>query len=302
MGGRRILITGSAGLVGRAMRLELNAQGWSTAPYDIADDPRLDILHTDSLSTHCAQADGIIHLAAVSRVAHGEADPRRCWQVNVVGTGNVLAAARAAPTRPWVILASSREVYGEPDRLPVREGDPVRPLNVYGRSKAAAEAAAWAAQAEGVTVAVVRFASVYGDVHDHADRVVPAFCRAAAAGAPMNVQGSDYTFDFTHARDVAMGVRRLAERLHEGTGAGRVIHLASGRGTTLGELAALANAAGGFRSEVRLAVNEPHNVSRFVGCPDRAREVLGWTAETAIEEGVRGLVGEFAQIESGRPS
>ena len=71
-----------------------------------------------------------------------------------------MRAAAAMPIRPWVLLASSREVYGEPGQLPVREDTPMRPVNVYGRSKAAAERVALAWRRSGVDTAVVRMANV----------------------------------------------------------------------------------------------------------------------------------------------
>jgi nucleoside-diphosphate-sugar epimerase len=114
--------------------------------------------------------DGIVHLAAVARVKHAEADSARCWAVNVVGTENVIAASLAMRRRPWVVVASSREVYGQPGRTPVVESDPIAPINVYGRSKAACEQAALAGRSDGLRVAVLRLANVYGSIHDHPDR------------------------------------------------------------------------------------------------------------------------------------
>ena len=108
----------------------------------------------------------------------------------VVGTENVITAALAAPRRPWLLTASSREVYGEPAHIPVVENDTIAPVNVYGRSKMACEEVMLAGRQEGLRGAILRLANVYGSIHDHPDRVIPAFCRAAALGAPMRVEGA----------------------------------------------------------------------------------------------------------------
>lgn len=72
--------------------------------------------------------------ARVSRTSRG------CRATNVGGTRNVLAAALAADPRPWVLFASSREIYGQADALPVTEDAPARAMNVYGHTKVAGEA------------------------------------------------------------------------------------------------------------------------------------------------------------------
>jgi UDP-glucose 4-epimerase len=292
-----ILLTGSEGLVGRVLRPWLAAQGRKVVGLDRAlpaDHPEHgDITDRGELGRRCRDVDGIVHLAAVARVRHAEADPPRCWAVNVGGTENVIAAALAAPGRPWVVVASSREVYGEPARVPVIESDPIAPINVYGRSKAACEEAALAGRREGLRVAVLRLANVYGSIHDHPDRVVPSFCRAAALGAAMRVEGSGYSFDFTHVSDVVRGIESTLRLLAAGRDELPPIHLASGRATTLGDLAQTANAAGGGRSRIEQALNQAFNVSCFVGDPKRAREVLGWRAQVALEAGVPQLVADF---------
>lgn len=297
----RILVTGSKGLVGTAVRPVLTRHGHEVQGFDLAAPPdhteHGDVLDPALLQARIRDVDGVLHLAAVSRVADGEADPERCRAVNVTGTENVVRAAAAAPHRPWVIVASSREVYGEPERLPVQEDDPVRPLNTYGRSKAGCEAVTLAAREQGVATTVVRLASVYGSVEDHPGRVIPAFCRAAAKGGVMRVEGPEYTFDFTHVADVAAGLARLVARMIEGGPPPPVLHFVSGVPTTLGHLAAMAGAAGGDRSTIEIVTNKPYNVSRFVGDPARAERILGWRTEIPIEQGVRALVAEFATID-----
>ena len=171
----------------------------------------------------------------------------------------------------WVLTTSSREVYDDPARTPVVESDPVALINVYRRSKAACEKVTVGGRDKGLG----RLASVYGSVRDHPDRVMPAFCRAAPSGAPMHVKGVGYTFDFTHVLDVARGIERLVRLLETGRGDLPPIHIASGRATRLGDLARMANVASGGRSRIDQATNHAYNVSRFVGDPKRAGEILG---------------------------
>ena len=292
-----ILITGSEGLIGRALRPWLMAQGHVVVGLDLAlsasHPEHGDIVDRAYLLERCRHVGGIIHLAAVARVKHAEVDPARCWVVNVAGTENVIGAALAAPRLPWVLVTSSREVYGEPTRIPVLESDPIAPINVYGRSKAAGEEAALAGRRAGLRIAILRLANVYGSVRDHPDRVVPSFCRAAALGTSMRVEGASYRFDFTHVTDVVRGIEAAVRHLEAGRDDLPPLHLASGQATTLGELAQMANAAGGRRSLIDEVDNHAFNVSCFVGDPKRAGEVLGWGPEVPLNAGVHQLVADF---------
>ena len=239
---------------------------------------------------------GIIHLAAVSRVVWGERDPDLCWQVNVTGTRVVFESARAARTQPWVLVASSREVYGETTVLPVTEDAPIRPVNVYGQSKAAAERIQREAAADGLRTAIVRFSGVYGSVQDHADRVVPAFARAAAEGSTLLVNGRDRTFDFAHLDDVTQGVLQMVGMLDAGEDALPPIQLCTGEATSLQNLAEIANAAGGHLGRLAFRPGRRYEVTRFVGDPTRALRVLGWQPAVGIREGVARLVRAFAAL------
>src|SRR5207253_948512 len=99
-------------------------------------------------------------------------DPAGCDATNIDGTANVLAAAASASSRPWVLFASSRVVYGEPRELPVREDAPLAALNTYGRSKVRGEQLVLAARGDGLVTGILRFANVYGPGPDHPDRVI----------------------------------------------------------------------------------------------------------------------------------
>ena len=290
-----IFVTGSEGLIGTAVCELLAKSGYRVEKLDLrSTEPgeKGDIRDEALMRERMKGCRGVIHLAAISRVADGEADPELCWQTNVIGTEVVMRAAAAMPIRPWVLLASSREVYGEPGQLPIREDTPMRPVNVYGRSKAAAERVALAWRRSGVETAVVRMANVYGAINDHPKRVAPAFARGAVDGGVLSVCGRENTFDFTHLDDVALGLLSVVEALR----AGEVlppIHLASGLPTTLGELAEIAARLGGGRAKIAEVPAPAYNVSRFVGDPTRARELLGWKTRIKIGEGMHRLIEAF---------
>lgn len=261
----RILITGSHGLIGSALSRRLAADGREVVPFDIAehrDGIGMDVMDGTSVATAMAGCSGVVHLAAVSRVVWGERDPDHCHDVNVEGTRNVLsAAARRGVQAPWVLVASSREVYGQAVEFPVSESAPFRPLNAYARSKVEAEDLVRSSRGEGLDVSVIRFSSVYGAVADHIDRVAPAFARLASLGGILRIDGQDTTLDFTHVDDVVAAVHLAAESLAAGDGPLPPLHLVSGRGITLQELATMAiKAAGAGTIELRpdVLMMSPH--------------------------------------------
>lgn len=292
-----VLVTGSQGLIGTALTALLRRQGTATIGVDLRHDhpeSAFDVRDGARLAAAMAEAAGVVHLAAVSRVIDGEREPERCRAVNIGGTRIVLQTAAAARRRPWVIVASSREVYGEQEQLPVAETAELRPKNVYAEAKAAGETLATEAAAAGLRVAIVRFSNVFGSIADHPDRVVPAFAAAAAAGATLRIDGGDNTFDFTYVDDVVDGVARLAAALEAGERP-PPIHFVSGRPVTLMQLAQAAIALGRPGARLVEAPSRTFDVARFWGDPSRALAVLGWRATTPLDDGLRRMVERYTQ-------
>ena len=290
----KILVTGSDGLVGTRLCSVLERAGNEVVRVDLR--PRhksslaVDVLDFRSLSSSAAGCAGLIHLAAVSRVVWGETDPERCLRTNVLGTANITELAASLPTKPWVMFASSREVYGHPRNLPVAESHATAPINVYGRSKLFAEHVLRSLQQAGARAAVVRLSSVYGSADDHHDRVVPAFCRAALANDRLCVNGAQCTFDFTHVDDVAEGIFRMAQMLSSGDRLPEPIHLVSGVPTSLHDLATLVIRCAISHSAIVEQPPRKYDMAYFVGDPTRARALLGWQATTNLSEGVARLL------------
>jgi nucleoside-diphosphate-sugar epimerase len=287
----KVLVTGSEGLVGAAVTRALRKAGIEVVPFDKRNSDTQDLCCSSALAAALSGVDGVVHLAAVSRVIAAERNPRLCRQINEKAFAELVTLCEAK--RTWLLFASSREVYGQQDQLPVFETAPLRPINAYARSKVFGERLVVRARKAGITANVVRLSNVYGSTRDHADRVVPAFAHAAAAGGTIRLEGRSTTFDFTHISDVAQGLFRMIEL----TAAGRnidPIHLTTGVGTTLAELAGIAasNARGPLKFEDH--PSRDFDVSSFVGSTVRAAQVLDWSARINLNEGFAQLAEEFA--------
>ena len=280
--------------MGGALRATLEARGWDTVGVDLrgARNEHGDVRSSPRVRAAVAGCRGIVHLAAVSRVVWAERTPDECRSTNIGGVRRVLEAASEQPARPWVLFASSREVYGQPRRLPATEDAPLSPVNVYGHSKVEGERLVAEARAGGLRTAAVRLSNVYGSILDHADRVVPAFARAAVEGSPMRIDGADCTFDFTHIDDTVRGMVAMIHRLEAGE-LPPPVHLLTGTPTTLRELSSLTMSLAGRTVPVRETQPRPFDVARFHGDPSRAREVLGWEPRVSLRAGLQRLVRDF---------
>lgn len=292
----RVLVTGSSGLVGSALTPVLRAAGYEVVSFDIRGNSADDICDATALAGALASVDGVVHLAAVSRVVWAEREPRRCYELNQLALASLVSECERLGR--WIVFASSREVYGQQSALPVAEATPLAPMNVYARSKVFGETRTLAARATGVAANVVRLSSVYGSVFDHSDRLLPAFARTAALGGTIRIEGSDNCFDLTHVADVARGLLAAIERTAAGV-ALPPIHLVTGVGTTLADLALRAEKLA--RAPVVLKEYPPrtYDVARFVGDPRLAQATLGWRPEIDVAQGFAMLVADF--VDASKP-
>ena len=220
----RVLITGITGFVGSHLAERLVADGhevhgiaFEPPPHAnlvaIARDVRIhhaDLVDADTLreAVAAARPDTLIHLAGQAIPSLAQRDARATVQVNVVGTANVLAALEARPGT-HLIYASSADVYGVPERIPVDEDAPLRPTNVYAASKAAAEALVreFGDRRDHPTV-ILRPANTNGP-RQHPGLAASAFAKqiaeAEAGHAPPLIKHGrlDAQRDFIDVRDVA---------------------------------------------------------------------------------------------------
>ena len=293
-----VLVTGANGVIGSVLCRALESAGWAVRKLDIAvgvdTSAYGDIRDARALARAVQDCAGVIHLAAVSRVGWAEDDPERCRSVNVEGTRSVVSAAMHSRLPPWLLFVSSREVYGNPARLPVVEDDPIGPVNCYGRSKAEGERIVSAARGEGLRTATLRLPSIYGSPDDIPDRAAPAFALRALKGEPLYITGTSQVCDFLYIDDAVQGLCTAARMLADGRSDLPTIHLATGRATTLGELAELAKRSSHSASAIVEEPRRSFDVLGFVGDPARALALLGWAPSLSLEQGMSRLVSALA--------
>lgn len=283
----KILVTGSSGLVGRELVARLRHMGHEPVAFDLMPVDGAfarDIRDPEALTAALSGCDGVYHLAAVSRVAWGEQDPATCHSINVAATQLLVERMRDAG-KPWLVFASSREVYGDPASARVTEGDPIAPVNAYGRSKAEAEIVIGGARSDGFRTAIVRLSNVYGTLNDHPDRAVPALLWRAINDAPIELTGGENYFDFVHVDDSVDGLIAAGEAVAAGASP-PAVHLATGQPTSLATLARTAIELCGSRSDVKILPARSFDVSGFCGDPAQANALYGWRAKVALPEGM----------------
>lgn len=214
----------------------------------------------------------VFHLAAQANVIGSEADRDYAFSTNVVGVYNVLKAAEAAGARR-VLFSSSREVYGEPQTLPVPEDAPLAPKNAYGASKVAGEMYVRVAQArEALETVVFRLANVYGP--RDSERVIPLWMERARRGAELLLYGGDQVIDFVWVQDVVEAFAQAAFAETERV-VGQTINIGTGQGTPIADLARRIVALSGSQSDLQMLPARGAEVRRFVADPTRLKAVLG---------------------------
>lgn len=238
----------------------------------------------------------IVHAAAQISVSRSTREPLLDARINVLGTVNVLEAARVSGTEKVVYFASGGTAYGQPDALPVKESHPKGPENPYGASKLAGEEfLGMYRRAFGLKSTALRLANVYGprqDPHGEAG-VVAIFARAMLAGEPVTIfgDGNDER-DYVYVSDVVDAVMAAVSAAPEGPG---VANIGSGKGTTVNDLCAMLSKLTGYARPPRYGpprAGDIHAISLDAGL---ARAELGWSPEVQIEDGLARTVKFFRE-------
>jgi UDP-glucose 4-epimerase len=291
----RAVVTGGAGFIGSHVAEALLARGDEVHVLDsLATGSRVKVpdgaeLHVGDIRVDTAELfDDVrpqvcFHLAAQADVGTSVERPDYDAEVNVLGTLQVLEAARANGTHV-VFSSTGGAIYGECDG-PASEDAPRRPISPYGISKLSAEeyVGGWN-RLFGSRHVSLRFANVYGPRQEASleGGVVAIFLERLAAGEETTIFGDgEQTRDFIYVGDVVEAVLTAAGQT------GGVFNVGTGVETSVNELHAACAKVAGIEQEPLRADDRPGDIRRSVTDPSRAARELGWRARHSLAEGLR---------------
>jgi UDP-glucose-4-epimerase GalE len=320
---KTVLVVGGAGYIGSHMVLALEDAGYAPVVFD-----NLSRGHADAVSNAplvvgdlrsnadldaCFTAhrvDVVMHYAALAYVGESVTKPELYYENNVVGALNLLSAMRRHGQKR-IVFSSSCSTYGEPERMPMAETHPQRPINPYGRTKLMVEQAlADYAVAHGLRSVSLRYFNAAGcdpkgragERHDPETHLIPLVLaeamRTLAGGKPsdtsLQVFGSDFPTrdgscvrDYIHVDDLSQAHLLASQRLlaDEVKGA-EAYNLANGVGFSNLEVVAACREVTGQPIAFRSMPRRPGDPAELVGDARRAHEVFGWTPKHVDLKGI----------------
>jgi nucleoside-diphosphate-sugar epimerase len=296
-----VLVTGGGGFIGShlveallkrscVVRVIDNfATGIRTRLHPSVELIKMDIRRGDAIADAFNGVDCVFHVAALARVPLSIDNPLETHSVNVVGTLNVLLAARNAGV-PRVIFSGSSSVYGDQPSLPLREDMRPNPLSPYALQKLTAEQyTEMFHRLYGLETLTLRYFNVFGPrmaTEGAYLTVISAFLQARRAGKPLPICGDgEQTRDFTHVRDV-VSANILA--MDSAIADGRVLNIGQGQSVSVNWIAQMIGGP---------IVHLPGRLGdvRHTFADNRLAEtILGWRPQVSTEIGLAELIEESA--------
>ncbi len=307
-----ILVTGGAGYIGSHTVKELLRAGYEVVVLDdlssghrelvlIENFVQADIRDRETLRQTFRRypIQAVMHFAALTSVPESVADPGRYYEVNLLGSLNLLETMREFGVQR-IVFSSSAAVYGDPQKIPIPEDHPTRPKSPYGRTKLMVEEIlADYALAYGFSYVSLRYFNAagsdpegrIGEWHEPERHLIPIVLEAALGRRPyVEIFGTDYETpdgtgvrDYIHVVDLAQAHVLALQHLEAGGRSG-VYNLGIGRGYSVREVIEVCQRVTGREIPVREGPRRPGDPAVLVADPTRAEKELGWKPRyTALE-------------------
>ncbi|HKZ91308.1 MAG TPA: UDP-glucose 4-epimerase GalE [Candidatus Limnocylindrales bacterium] len=298
----RVLVTGGAGYIGSVSVEQLILAGHQVVVVDsLVTGHRDAVAPGAQLSVHSVRdkdalvallkqhhVEAVLHCAARSLVAQSVLEPGLYYAENVVGGIVLLDALREAGV-DRIVFSSTAAVYGEPEKVPIREQAPTSPVSPYGASKLAFEGAMGWYAAYGLRSVSLRYFNVagasehYGERHEPETHLIPSVLRSARGAAELTIFGDDYpTADGTAIRDyihvLALADAHIAAlELTAQMEAGQVVcNLGTGSGFSVKQVLDSASQVVGRPIPHHYGPRRVGDPPVLVASNERARTLLGW--------------------------
>ncbi|MBX3281111.1 MAG: GDP-mannose 4,6-dehydratase [Acidobacteria bacterium] len=313
---KNVLVTGGAGFIGSHLVGKLLAEGaWHITIVDdlndfyspaikhanlalFQDSPDVEFVEADIRNLAALEAvfegrrfDTIVHLAARAGVRPSLLEPQLYIETNINGTTNLLELARKYDVKQFV-FGSSSSVYGENEKVPFAEDDPIfNPISPYAATKAAGELICHTySHLFGIRTVCLRFFTVYG-ARQRPDLAIHKFAKLIDDDKPIPVFGDGSTRrDYTYIDDIIGGVRAAMSfegSMHE------VFNLGESETTELSRLIEMLESSLGKKAIIDRQPSQPGDVPITFADISKARRMLGYDPKTKIEDGIPKFVEWF---------
>lgn len=304
----RILITGGAGFIGSYLCERYTKEGHTVLCLDNFLSGNLlnvrhllihrnfkliegDILDFELLERISRDVDAIFHLAAQIHVDRSYVEPRLTYEINVMGTQNILEVARIYDVKK-VIHTSTSEVYGSAQYVPIDEKHPLDAPHPYGASKIAADRMCHAyVTTYGMNISIPRFFNIFGPRQRDIGYggVISIFTRRVLNDMPPIIYGDGkQTRDYTYVED---SVRAFDLILNHNS---RIdpINIGTGKEVSIVDLANLIIGLCGKKGKIKAVHVEPRigEVKKLIADRTRAKEVLGWEPKYNLKDGLNNFI------------
>ena len=304
---KSVLVTGAGGFIGSHLTehlVELRANVKAIVRYNSRNDwGMLELLPKETLDRikvitgdlkdadavrHAAEdVDIIFHLGSLIAIPYSYINPRETIETNILGTLNVLTAAKENYIEK-VVHTSTSEVYGTAKYVPIGENHPLQGQSPYSASKIGADKIAESFyRSFGLPVAIIRPFNTYGE-RQSARAVIPSIITQALTKDKVFLGSSYPTRDYTYVKDVVEGFIKVAE---SSKSIGEVINIGSNFEISIGDLVNKIISLVGKNAEI---ITDParvrpqdSEVERLWCDNTKARELLGWTPTTSLEKGLK---------------
>lgn len=298
-----VLVTGGAGYVGSHAAKALAGAGFIPVTYDslvyghrwavrwgplvegdIGDRAKLQ----DTMRRY--NIGSVMHFAAFAYVGESMIAPEKYFENNLMKSLVLLEEARQAGIR-HIVFSSSCATYGIPERIPITEDTPQRPVNPYGETKLMVERALhWYGVAHGMTTAALRYFNAagadpdgeLGEDHSPETHLIPLVLDSALGRRTLQIYGADYATrdgtcvrDYVHVTDLADAHVRTLRYLVAG-GPSVALNLGTGEGHTVKEVIAAVERITGRKVQYHVAPRRAGDPAELVAAPGRAGTVIGW--------------------------
>lgn len=303
------------GFIGITLAKELDKLNYNTILFDIRDNNKSDKPYLEYKNINFIQGDtndtelltkifnentidGIIHLGAISRVVVAQNNPDECIRTNINGTQSLLQALNNTSNRnkPWLIFGSSREVYGEPKKLPVKEFFEKKFVNIYGDSKIQGENLFTSfAKKNGNNCLVLRFSNVYGNQYDLFDRVIPKFIKAIDSKQKLTIEGGGQIIDFTHIDDTVDTIIKAIKYCEKNKNIIDDFHILPGIGWSLYQVIEFIEKFLDKKAVIKVNKKRNYDVEKFIGDPAKMKNILKSRDFLSLEDGLKLAIPKYLE-------